>query len=198
MNHQNFITGVSICHFYVFKSTHDSWERVENWMNINNAFRILNKPTQTEEWNFWLSSASSVNVSSDDMVTPKCQVELSLASGRSWRRIWNSVWGCSYYKWVNLGRNQWTYFFSFNLLYFSLLWYDRKKKVSFFKWDWQAWRAGKSEDKEIGVEVDSIRSKNKITLNVSDTEITNSNALIYTFSSNTNVNTMMHTTVKTM
>lgn len=111
MNHQNFLRGVSICHFYVFKSTHDSWERVENWMNIDNAFLILKKPTQTKEWNFWLSSASSVNASSDDMVTPKCRVELSLASGRSGRRIWNSVWGCSYYKWVNLGRNQWTYFF---------------------------------------------------------------------------------------
>lgn len=45
-----------------------------------------------------------------------------------------------------------------------------------------------SEDKEIDVRLDSIRMKNRITLGVSDTEIMNSYAFIYIFSSITNVN----------
>lgn len=45
-----------------------------------------------------------------------------------------------------------------------------------------------SEDKEIDVRLDSIRTKNRITLGVSDTEIMNSYAFIYIFSSITNVN----------
>lgn len=54
------------------------------------------------------------------------------------------------------------------------------------------------ENKELGLKVDSIKSKNKITLDVSDTEITSSYILIYTFSSTTNINSVMHPDVKTM
>lgn len=60
-----------------------------------------------------------------------------------------------------------------------------------------AWTAGKSEDKELGVKADSIRSKNKIVLDVSDTEIMISYALIYTLRSTTNISSMMHPTRKT-
>lgn len=45
-----------------------------------------------------------------------------------------------------------------------------------------------SEDKEIDVRLDNIRMKNRITLGVSDTEIMNSYAFVYIFSSITNVN----------
>lgn len=119
-NHQNFLTSVSICHFYVFKSTHDSWEKVEKNLNTDNAFLILSKPTQAEAWNVWLTGASSINANADDMVTPKCLAEHSLASGRSWRRVRNSIWSCSFYKWINLGSNQSIFFFS-SLQTFSFL-----------------------------------------------------------------------------
>lgn len=56
---------------------------------------------------------------------------------------------------------------------------------------------GKSEDKEIGVKADSLKGKNKIIWYL-DTEITDSYALIYTFSSTTSINSMMHPAVKTM
>lgn len=51
---------------------------------------------------------------------------------------------------------------------------------------------GKSEDKEIGVKAGSVRSKNKIILDVSDTEIMISYDLIYTLRSSTNINSMEH------
>lgn len=59
-----------------------------------------------------------------------------------------------------------------------------------------AWRMGKSEDKEIGVKAGSVRSKNKIILDVSDTEIMISYDLIYTLRSSTNINSMEHPTRK--
>lgn len=91
-------------------------------MNIENAFLTFNKPTQTEECNFRLPDASSINANTDDMVTPEYQVEVSLASGRSWRRIWDH----SYYNKVNLSRKQWTFFPS---TFFVFPFYDVIEKL---------------------------------------------------------------------
>lgn len=55
-----------------------------------------------------------------------------------------------------------------------------------------------SEDNKVDVRLDSIRMKNRITLDVSDTEIRNSYAFVYIFSSITNVNKTIHSTVKTI